>query len=123
MGWSDLSNGTLLAEAKRAFDLLITTDKNLRYQQNLTGRNLAILVLPTTSWPKIQLHLSAVTAAVASIKPADLHPLEVFKIALSMCNEFHSNQVNSPNCVNPKLVEYSDFNTACFPQLRQRPRK
>ena len=54
MGWSTLVNGDLLKAAEAAFDLLMTTDRRLRYQQNLTGRRLAILVLPTTSWPKIQ---------------------------------------------------------------------
>lgn len=54
MGWADLDNGALLKAAETRFDALITTDRNLRYQQNLTGLRLAILVLPTTSWPKIQ---------------------------------------------------------------------
>ena len=49
MGWAQLSNGELLAAAEKAFDVFITTDQNLRYQQNLTGRTLVILVLPTTS--------------------------------------------------------------------------
>lgn len=45
-GWSTLSNGALLQRAEQAgYDLLITTDQNLRYQQNLTGRQIAILVL------------------------------------------------------------------------------
>ena len=55
MGWTELDNGALLHAAEMDFDALITTDKNLRYQHNLTGRRLAILVLPTTSWPKIRL--------------------------------------------------------------------
>src|SRR5438552_3355936 len=46
------------------FDLLITTDQILRYQQNLTGRKVAILVLPTTSWPEINKHTADVAAAV-----------------------------------------------------------
>jgi hypothetical protein len=50
MGWSNLENGDLLGNAERTFDLLITTDQNLRYQQELGGRRLAILVLPTTNW-------------------------------------------------------------------------
>jgi hypothetical protein len=49
MGWSKLSNGELLAAAERSFDAFITTDQNLRHQQNLAGKRLAILVLPTTS--------------------------------------------------------------------------
>lgn len=54
MGWATLSNGDLLDAAEAQFDALVTTDKNLRHQQNLTARRLAILVLPTTSWPTIQ---------------------------------------------------------------------
>jgi hypothetical protein len=54
LGWARLKNGELLSAAEGKFDLLITTDRNIRYQQNLTGRSLAVLVLPTTSWPRLQ---------------------------------------------------------------------
>jgi hypothetical protein len=64
MGWSQLKNGELLKALESTFDAMITTDKNLRYQQNLKGRKLAILVLPTTSWPKIQQHMPEVQNAV-----------------------------------------------------------
>ena len=47
MGWSTLENGDLLRQAEGQFDVFVTTDQNLRYQQNLAGRRLAILVLPT----------------------------------------------------------------------------
>jgi predicted nuclease of predicted toxin-antitoxin system len=49
MGWAKFDNGALLSAAQADFDAIITTDQNLRYQQNLAGRTLAILVLPTTS--------------------------------------------------------------------------
>jgi len=49
MGWAGLDNGALLRATEHSFDIFITTDKNLRYQQNLRGMKLAILVLPTTS--------------------------------------------------------------------------
>ena len=49
LGWSRLSNGELLAAAESRFDVLVTTDRNLRHQQSLAGRKLAVLVLPTTS--------------------------------------------------------------------------
>ena len=71
MGWATLENGGLLSTAESSFDAFITTDQNLRYQQNLTGRRLAILVLPTTSWPMIQLHLPKVAAAVNALRPGD----------------------------------------------------
>lgn len=51
MAWAELDNGALLKAAEDQFDVLITTDRKLRFQQNLTARQLAILVLPTTSWP------------------------------------------------------------------------
>ena len=64
-GWSGLKNGELIAAAEAGeFDVLVTTDKNLRYQQNLAGRSLAIVVLWTTSWPKIQRALPKVRAGV-----------------------------------------------------------
>ena len=53
-GWSCVTNGDLIRLAElNGFELLITTDTNLRYQQNLRGRSLTILVLTTTSWPRI----------------------------------------------------------------------
>lgn len=71
MGWARLSNGDLLAAAEPAFTAFITTDQSLRYQQNLAGRRLAILVLPTTSWPEIQKHTSEIAARVTALQPGD----------------------------------------------------
>jgi hypothetical protein len=70
-GWSTLSNGDLLAVAEQQFDLLITTDQSLRYQQNLTGRRLAIVVLPTTNWPEIKNHIDDITWAISSVHQGD----------------------------------------------------
>jgi len=69
MGWAELSNGELLKAAEASFDAVITTDKNLRYQQNLAERRLAVLVLPTTSWPKIRQHISRIVTAVDTLGP------------------------------------------------------
>ncbi len=53
-GWSTLQNGDLLSQAQSGgYEAFITTDQNLRYQQNLASRSIRILVLTTTSWPKI----------------------------------------------------------------------
>jgi len=71
MGWENLENGKLLAASEQVFDAFITTDKNLSYQQNLAGRLLAILVLPTTSWPEIQNHLDQISNTVDALKPGD----------------------------------------------------
>lgn len=63
-GWDTLSNGNLLAAAEEAdFDLLLTADKNIRYQQNLTGRRIALIVLSTPQWPLVRLHLESIAAA------------------------------------------------------------
>ena len=75
MGWQGLDNGALLQAAEETFEVFITTDQNLRFQQNLTGRQMAILVLPTTSWPKIQAHLAEVLAAVDELLPGELREL------------------------------------------------
>jgi hypothetical protein len=71
LGWSNLENGDLLRAAEGKFEVFVTTDKNLRYQQNLDGRQLAILVLPTTNWLEIQRHQAEVAAAVNSLRPGD----------------------------------------------------
>lgn len=68
-GWSTLRNGELLAKAEAGFDVLVTTDRNLRYQQNLAERRIAILVLPTTSRPRLQRIAREIAAAVDSLKP------------------------------------------------------
>ncbi|HEY0602953.1 MAG TPA: hypothetical protein VGD58_08575 [Herpetosiphonaceae bacterium] len=75
-GWSKLLNGQLLESAERAgYDLLITTDQNLRYQQNLQDRQLAILVLGTTSWPRIQQHIDAISEHIARMTQGSYHEL------------------------------------------------
>jgi hypothetical protein len=69
-GWARLTNGLLLEAAESAgFELLVTTDANLRYQQNLSGRRIAIVVLTTTSWPRIQRAIELVVQAVDAVVP------------------------------------------------------
>lgn len=69
-GWGGLSNGELLARAEaEGFDALVTTDQNLRYQQNLAGRKIGVLVLMTTSWPRIKGHVALVARAVENLRP------------------------------------------------------
>ena len=74
LGWDTLVNGELLTAAEAAgFEVLITTDKNLRYQQNLTGRAIAIVVLGTPQWPVVRAHVDRVVAAVNAANPRQLH--------------------------------------------------
>ena len=69
-GWATFTNGDLLTAAETAaFDVLVTTDKNIRYQQNLTGRTIAIVVLQTAQWPVLRSHVAHVVAAVQTAAP------------------------------------------------------
>ena len=69
-GWSTLKNGALLAVAESSgFEVFVTTDANLRYQQNLASRNIAIVVLSTTSWPRIKLVSQSVLEALIVAVP------------------------------------------------------
>jgi predicted nuclease of predicted toxin-antitoxin system len=64
-GWDRLNNGDLLAKAEKAgFDVLVTADKSMRYQQNLRGRRIALVVLGTPQWPVVRLHTREIAAAV-----------------------------------------------------------
>ena len=64
-GWSMLSNGELLDAAERdGFDILLTTDSRLRYQQNLSTRRISIVCLLSTSWPRINRVSGAIVAAI-----------------------------------------------------------
>jgi hypothetical protein len=77
-GWSQLKNGELLDSAeKEGFAVLVTADANLKYQQNLSSRKLAIVVLTTTSWPRIQHVADAVVAAVAGATTGSYVELEI----------------------------------------------
>ena len=69
IGWSELSNGELIARAEEQFDVLVTTDKSLRYQQNLTRREIAILILPDANWLKLEPHAAKIAAAVLTMQP------------------------------------------------------
>ena len=75
MGWHELDNGALLNAVEAAFDVFIMTDQSLRYQQNLAGRRLAIIVLPTTSWPTIQVHVAEVVAVLNGLSAGDFREL------------------------------------------------
>jgi hypothetical protein len=69
-GWSTLQNGELIAAAESAgFEVFVTTDSNLKYQQNLASRRICVVVLLTTSWPRIQRALPGVHAAVDGATP------------------------------------------------------
>jgi hypothetical protein len=77
-GWDRLRNGELLAAAEEAgFDLLLTTDKNMRYQQNLTNRNIAIVVLGQQQWPQLRPHVQRVVEAINAATPGSYAEVEI----------------------------------------------
>jgi hypothetical protein len=70
MGWDRLQNGELLNAAEAAgFDVLLTTDKNMRYQQNLAARKIAIVLLGKQQWPELRPHVQLVVDAVNAATP------------------------------------------------------
>ena len=77
-GWAELINGELIREAEGAgFELLITTDQGIRYQQNWAGRSLALLVLSTNDWTRLRRFKERIIAAVNSIQPCGFAEVEI----------------------------------------------
>jgi len=69
LNWGSLTNGALLSKAEAAnFEVLVTTDQNLKYQQNLAKRQIAIVVIASTSWPRIKMNITAVIDAIERIE-------------------------------------------------------
>ena len=78
-GWNTLSNGALLSAAEEAgFDLLLTTDRRIRYQQNLRARRIALVVLTgSTKWSLLREHIDRIAAAVQSAIPGSYAEVDV----------------------------------------------
>lgn len=77
-GWDRLTNGDLLARAEQArFDVFVTADKNMRYQQNFTGRKIAVVMLSAPNWPIVKLRLEEIAAAVNAATPGSYAEVEI----------------------------------------------
>ena len=76
-GWGSFKNGRLLALAEAEFDLFLTCDRNLEYQQNLQGRRIAILLLSTNHWPTLKGQVPLVQATLDRMRPGDFLPVEI----------------------------------------------
>ncbi len=76
-GWGGIKNGRLLQLAEGEFDLFITSDQNLRYQQNLAGRSIAILELSTNKLRRIEAAAGLIQAAIAAMKAGEFRRLEI----------------------------------------------
>ena len=71
MGWAGIKNGELLRLVAAEFDVFVTSDKNLRYQQNLTGLDLAIILLPSNQVPVVRSLLPKLDETLNDIGPSD----------------------------------------------------
>ena len=77
IGWHELENGELIQQAEAAgYDMLLSTDKNIRYQQDLSGRRIELVVIGNSPWPMVRQHLDKISEAVNASTPGSY--IEVF---------------------------------------------
>ncbi len=77
-GWGTLSNGDLLTAAENAgFDVLLTTDKNMRHQQDLSRRKIAVVILGRRQWPQLRTHVQRVVDAVNAAVPGSYIEIDI----------------------------------------------
>ncbi len=77
-GWDTLSNGELLDRAEEAvFEVLITTDQDIQYQQNMSNRRLVVIVLMNTAWPLISKRVEAIRNALENVQPGEAREIHV----------------------------------------------
>ncbi len=76
LGWEELRNGDLLRAAEHeGFQVMVTADRNLSYQQNLKGRQLSIVILPSGQWRRVQERLPEVVQAVDEATPGSFRDI------------------------------------------------
>jgi hypothetical protein len=77
-GWDRLKNGELLTVAENAgFDLLLTTDRNMPYQQTIGGRKIAVMVLSRQQWPQLRSQIQIVVDALKTVRPGSYTHVEI----------------------------------------------
>ncbi|MGA2740667.1 MAG: hypothetical protein ABSG65_24920 [Bryobacteraceae bacterium] len=78
IGWHEMENGELIQRAEEAgYDVLLSTDKNIRYQQNLSGRKIALVILVNPQWPTVRMHLDRIAAAVDTAVPGSYIEVDI----------------------------------------------
>jgi hypothetical protein len=76
--WDKLTNGELSNVAEESgCEVLLTTDKNMRYQQNMTGRTIAVVVIGVQQWPALQPHVARVVTAVNAATPGSFTEVDI----------------------------------------------
>jgi len=77
-GWEELANGDLIEAAEQAgFEVMITTDKNIRYQQDLRTRRIALVVLEHSQWPMVKLVVASIVEVVSAALPGSYSEVQV----------------------------------------------
>ena len=77
-GWELLDNGELIRKAEEeGYEVIVTTDQSIRYQQNLAGRGLAIVVLLSTAWPRVRDRTEEIRTAIEEVRPGELREVSI----------------------------------------------
>jgi hypothetical protein len=85
-GWSGLKNGALLTAAEDAgYELFITADQEISYQQNLSGRKMALLVLSTNNWDYVKAAIAKIMAAIDAVTPDSYTEVEIPEVRPRPC--------------------------------------
>ena len=72
-GWAEVRNGNLLDNAEReGYEIMITADQSMRYQQNMAHRQIAVIVLLSNRWPRVQLKIEEIKAALEGMEPGEV---------------------------------------------------
>ena len=78
IGWHELKNGDLIQKAEAAgYEVLLSTDKNIRYQQNLSGRKISLVILGNSQWPLVRLYPDRIAAAVNACIPGSYTEVDI----------------------------------------------
>jgi hypothetical protein len=78
MGWGRLKNGELIRRAEESgFEVFVTSDQNLGYQQNLSNRSISLLVLSTNYWPTLRPQAARIEAALANLQPGEYLEIQI----------------------------------------------
>ena len=80
-GWELLENGELIRRADQdGYEVIVTTDQNIRHQQNLVGRRVGIVVLMTTAWPRVRRRIEEIRAAISEVQPGKVKEVPIPKL-------------------------------------------
>ena len=77
-GWELLGNGELIRRAEKdGYEVIVTTDQNMRHQQNLAGLRLGIVVLMATAWPRVRHRIEEIRAAIGEVRPGQVREVPI----------------------------------------------